>query len=137
MKFVGREEALEVVAAGCQQSGMWADAMVILNEILEIQMSRRASPVETMHGLANAYLQQKDFMNASEWCKDTLQMRIASVGRKYILFYHTLHLRTRIYRQQGDLEDAEYHRVLILVNLLEGILTPQPKLLIRRVQQMR
>lgn len=125
LKFVGREGSLEVVATGFQQNGKWADATKILMELWELQMARNPAPppVETMHAIANAYLHQKDFMNAEEWCKDTVQMRIKGVGTKHILFYHTLNLRARIARQRGDSEEADSLRVLIPSQILAGTCT--------------
>lgn len=124
LKFIGREGSLEVVAAGFQQTGMWAEATSILKELLDLQIPRSLEySVETMHTLANSYLHQKDFMNAEEWCKDTQLVRIKTVGRKHVLFYHTLNLRARIARQQGDLEQADSLRLLIPLNMREGTFT--------------
>ena len=124
LKFVGREGPLEVVAAGFQQTGMWAKATSILKELLDLQIPRSlSSSTETMHALANSYLHQKDFMNAVEWCKDTQLLRIRTVGRKHILFYQTLNLRARIARQRGDSEEADSLRLLIPPHILEGTFT--------------
>jgi len=125
LKFIGREGSLEVVAAGFQQNGKWEQATMILRELLELQMARNPDrpPVETIHAIANAYLHQKDFMNAAEWCKDTVQRRITSVGTRHILFYHTINLRAQIARQRGDSEDADSSRRLIPEEMRNGMLS--------------
>ena len=135
LKFVGREGSLEVVAAGLQQNGKWADATLILLELWELQMARNPAPppVEIMHAIANAYLHQKDFMNAKDWGRDTVRMRIRGVGTKHILFYHTLNLRARIARQRGDWEEADSLRVLIPPQILDGMSTWQTKINLKNV----
>lgn len=120
--FVGREAPLEIVAAGCQQNSMWAEATDILKEILSCKLVRKAQTAETLHALANASLQQKNFTEARDWCRDAVDGRIATVGKSDILFYHTINLLARIYNGDGDPEEAEAMRSLLPQDLLDGIL---------------
>jgi tetratricopeptide (TPR) repeat protein len=130
LKFAGREGPLEVVAAGFQQTGMWTKALSVLKDLLDLQMLRNPeSSIETVHSIANSYLNQGDCMSAADWCRDAQQLRLRTVGRQHLLFYHTLNLHARIARHHGDLEEADSQRLLLPPNIRDGMF-PRPALIL-------
>jgi lipopolysaccharide biosynthesis regulator YciM len=111
--FEGRDKTLKLVASLCYQNGELRVAEELLREHVKCMMENDVQCLESLHILADLYLQMGELELAVTHGKRALEGRKKTVGRRHRLFLESVLLIVEIYIAKGDIIEADGYTALV------------------------
>jgi tetratricopeptide (TPR) repeat protein len=111
--FEGRNKVLKLVASECYQKSELTVAEELLHEHVKCMTEGDVQCLESLHILADLYLQMGELESAVTYGKRALEGRKKIFGRRHTLFFESVFLIVKIYIAKGDMIEADGYTALV------------------------
>lgn len=118
-EFEGKEKIMDLLATYYFRAKRWDKAKKSLIELQNYDAEENIR-LQRTHMLAQVCFNNKEYEEATMWCRKTVNGRQKLLGKRHHLFYQSINLLTQICLAKGDLVEARVFQE-ILTELPPGL----------------